>query len=108
MKQLEEKCYDQHPTVKGLAITPESQRELPEIILITLAIVGSIMGAIGGAFISKLWLDGFSPEASGTFGCMLGCLILTTVGYYCWMLFHSAKTTDSNLRDHGSVEKCME
>ena len=56
---------------------------------------------------SKLYLDSFSPTACGTLGCMLGCAIACTVGYYCWMLFRSAKVTELNLGAFGSDEKMM-
>jgi membrane protein DedA with SNARE-associated domain len=108
MKQDEKKCCDQHPTVKVGKTAPESSIELPEVVLVTLAIIGSTLGAIGGTIISKFYLDSFSPTACGMFGCMLGCAIMYTVGYYCWMLFRSAKTTELKLGAFGSVEKCME
>jgi hypothetical protein len=87
---------------------PNSTANLPEAIFLTLAFLGSIGGCLGGALISKLYLDNFHPIACGVVGCMIGCFVLCAVGQFCAILFHHEEITQSRVGLPVSTDKSVE
>jgi membrane protein DedA with SNARE-associated domain len=87
---------------------PNSTANLPEAIFLTLAFLGSIGGCLGGALISKLYLNSFHPIACGMIGCAIGCFALCAVGQLFAMLCHHGEMT--RIRDSlpESTEKSVE
>jgi membrane protein DedA with SNARE-associated domain len=59
---------------------PAHIADISDTLLMILATVGSVLGAIGGVLLSKLYLNGFASTGCGSLGCMLGCSILCATG----------------------------
>ena len=71
---------------------PKPNGEIPDIVLATLATIGSTLGAFGAMILSKLYLNSFAPTGCGTIGCMVGGLIFCVTGDYCWRIFRKTST----------------
>jgi membrane protein DedA with SNARE-associated domain len=87
---------------------PNSTAILPEAIFLTLAFLGSIGGCLGGALLSKLYLNNFHPIACGMIGCAIGCFALCAVGQLCAMLFHHEEITRMRVSLPELTEKSVE
>jgi hypothetical protein len=107
MEREEENNVSQLPTKTGDRKIKEPSGEISDVLLTAFATLGSTAGAFGGCLVSKLYLNSFAPTACGMLGCMIGGLIMCTVGYCFWMLFRSANVSLSNVDVFRSNQKSM-